>query len=156
MGFALKDRTTNVVNMMKFLMKAKTPYEVLEESKGNYTMHKRFSEIKTKYKKLIDKAILIGKGEKKLLFFQYGGDLSISGDLANELIYTFPDLIIVVAYMKGLRANLSLRGKNCRKHFLKAIEGLEDASGGGHDMAVGGRMNIEDLEKFRENLEKLI
>lgn len=31
----LKDRTTNVVSMLKFLMKVGTPYEVLDESKYN-------------------------------------------------------------------------------------------------------------------------
>jgi len=33
--FGLKDTTTNVVKMMKFLIGAKSPYEVLEETSKN-------------------------------------------------------------------------------------------------------------------------
>ena len=80
-SFALKDRTTNVVNMVKFLMKVETPYGVLEESKNNYTMHQRFKEIGNKYQKLLKKAVETNENSDKILFFQYAGDLSISSYL---------------------------------------------------------------------------
>ncbi len=155
-GFGLKDRTTNVINMMRFLMKVKTPYEVLQENSKNHTMHYRFKQVESKYQKLLKKAISIGKKQDKMLFFQYGGDLSISGDLANELSYFFPDKLIVVAYIKGVKANISMRGKKSRDILLEAIKNLEEVSGGGHEDAVGGQIRFEDLEKFRENLENLI
>ena len=154
LGFGLKDRTTNVISMIKYLIKAKTPYDVLEENSKNREMHYRFNHIFSKYQKLLQKAVLIGGEKGNLLFFKYGGELSISSDLSNELTYLFPDKIIVVVYLKGILANLSLRGKKVRDLFLKSIEGLEDAMGGGHEMAVGGRMKTADLEKFRESLEK--
>ncbi len=155
-SFGLKDRTTDVINMLRFLMKVKTPYEVLEENSKNYSMHRRFKQVSSKYQKLLQKAILVGSKEKKLLFFQYGGDLSISGDLSNELNYIFPDKIIVVAYIKGIKVNISMRGKNVLKLLSKSIEDLEGATGGGHENAVGGQIRVDDLEKFKENLEKLI
>ncbi len=155
-SFALKDRTTNVVKMMKFLMQVKNPYEVLEENAKNRTMHQRYGQINSKYTLLIEKAVK-NLGEKdKLLFFQYGGDLSISSDLANELSYMFPKKIIVTVYVKGVKANISMRGKNAKNIFLEAIKGIDNARGGGHDEAVGGQMKTGDLEKFRENLEELI
>jgi len=155
LGFGLKDRITNVINMIRFLMKAKTPYDVLEESNKNRTMHQRFDHIFPRYQKFLQKAISLGKRKEKILFFQYGGDLSISSDLANELSYKFPDKIIVVVYLKGILANISMRGEKVKEMLSKAIEGFEDATGGGHEKAVGGRMKVEDLDKFRENLEKL-
>jgi len=155
-GAGLKDRTTNVINMLRFLMKVKTPYEVLEETSKNQTMHHRFNEINTHYQKLLKKAIAIGKKSGKLLFFQYSGNMSISGELANELTYLFSGKIVVVAYIKGIQVNLSIRGRKIRKLFLKAIGGIEGATGGGHEDAVGGRVRLEDLEKFRENFEKLV
>jgi len=151
--FGLKDRTSNVVNMIRFLMKAKTPYEVLEETNSNKNMHVRFKQIYRKYQKLLEKA-KEGVDESKFLFFQYAGDLSMSSDLSNELTYLFPNKIIVVIYLTGMKANVSIRGKKIRELVLKAIEGLEDASGGGHEDAVGARMKIEDIEKFRENMKK--
>ncbi|MBA7634036.1 hypothetical protein ES703_41610 [subsurface metagenome] len=120
-SFALKDRTTNVINMLRFLIKIKTPYEVLEKNNKNYTMHDRFSQIDAKYQKLLKKAIALEKASGKILFFQYSGDLSISSDLSNELSYLFPKKIIVVIYIIGLKANISVRGKKIRKATLSEI-----------------------------------
>ena len=155
-SFALKDRVTNVVNMQRFLLNDKTPYDILEENSKNYTMHLRFEQINKKYLRLIEKAVGIEKNSGKILFFQYGGDLSISSDLANELSYRFPKKIIVVVYIAGVKANISIRGKNVRGFILKAIEGLEGATGGGHEDAVGAQVKIEDLEKFRNLLEEKV
>jgi single-stranded DNA-specific DHH superfamily exonuclease len=94
--------------------------------------------------------------ENKLLFFQYAGDLSISADLANELCYLFPKKIIIVVYVSGIKGNISGRGEKVKGIVLKAIEGIEGATGGGHENAVGAQVKIEDLERFRENIEKLI
>ena len=152
-SFALKDRTTNVVGMMKYLLTVKSPYDVLNENSKNYTMHQRFNQIDIRYKKLLKKAEMVDR-KNKILFFQYGGDLSISSDLSNELNYKFPDKIVVVVYVSGVKANISVRGKSVREIILKSIDGLDDATGGGHEDAVGAKIRVEDLEKFRENLEK--
>jgi len=155
-SFALKDRTTNVVNMIKFLMKVKTPYEVLEEKKENYTMHQRFKEINSKYQNLLERAKKISGNSERFLFFQYSGDLSISSDLANELMFLFPEKIIVVVFVSGIKANISARGENAREIILKAIKGFEDATGGGHEKAVGAKIKLEDLEEFKKRLEEFI
>ncbi len=154
-SFGLKDRVTNVVQMLKFLMKVKTPYEILEETKNNYSMHKRFKEIDQKYKKLIEKTKEIDK-KGKLLFFSYGGDMSMSADLANELSYRNPEKFIIVGYVSGVKVNISGRGNDVRGLVLKAIDGLEGARGGGHKNAVGAQVRIEDLEEFKERMEKLV
>lgn len=155
LNFGLKDRVTNVVYMLKFLMKAKTPYEVLEEKKENSAMHKRYGEISQKHKKLMEK-VGVEDFSENLLFFTYGGDMSISADLANELSYKFPELYIIVGYVSGFKVNISGRGKNVRALVLKAIEDLDDSRGGGHENAVGAQVRLNDLEKFKENIQKLI
>lgn len=153
--FSLKDTISNVVKMIKFLIAVKSPYEVLEESGKNHEMHLRYKQINKKYQKLIEKAKSIA-GENRLLFFQYSGDLSISADLSNELSYLFPEKIIVVVYIAGIKGNISVRGKKIRDIIIKSIEGLENATAGGHEDAVGAQVRVGDLEKFRENIEKLI
>jgi single-stranded DNA-specific DHH superfamily exonuclease len=155
-SFALKDRTTNVINMMKFLMKANTPYEVLEDSSLNHTMHYRFEQIDKKYQKLLKKATTIGKKSNRALFFQYGGELSISSDLSNQLIYKFPNKVVIVIYVTGIKANISVRGKNIREKVLNALNGLNGATGGGHEDAVGGQMSVDDIDSFKVKLEKLL
>src|SRR3989344_737470 len=112
LGYGLKDTTSNVVSMLKFLMKVKSPDEILVENSKNYLMHHRYAQLELKYRRLLEKATSLGKNKRtsksghsegKMLFFQYGGDLSISGELANELSYIFPEKIIVVVYVKGAK-----------------------------------------------------
>lgn len=156
MSNGLKDKTSNVILMLKYLMKAKTPYEILDENGKNYLMHKRFKQVDRKYKNLLTRAKKTGldSGKGKVLFFKYSSELSISGELANELSYFFPEKIIVVAHVKGAKVNLSCRGKNVREKFLKIIEGIESANGGGHLDAVGGQIDSRHLEEFKKSFEK--
>jgi single-stranded DNA-specific DHH superfamily exonuclease len=150
MDSGLKDKTSNVILMLKFLMKAKSPYEVLEESRGNFLMHKRFKQVEKRYQKLLKEAIEGHNPRDKILFFQYGGDLSISAELSNELSHKFPDKYVVVMRVKETKVSISGRGKNVREKMLKAIKGIKDASGGGHENAVGAQVKFEDLELFKK------
>ena len=154
LGFSLKDRTSNVIRMLKTLMKTKNPMEILDETKNNFLLY-RFNQVEKRYQKLLSKASGF-YGKSKLLYFQYGGELSLSADISNELSYRFPDKIIAVVYIKGVVANISLRGDGVKKITLKAIEGLEDATGGGHENATGCKVRVEDLPKFKDRVEKMI
>ncbi len=154
-SFGLKDRTTNVINMLRFLMKTNTPYEILSDSSLNKGMHRRFDEIESKYQKLIGKALNYVKENNKVLFFQYSGTLSISADISNYLSYKFPNKTIVVIYVTGIKANISVRGKNIREKVLKAIGGLPMATGGGHEDATGAQVQIADVETFKKRFRDL-
>jgi len=156
LSFGLKDRTTNVVNMMKFLITAKGPHDVLEENKKNQVFYNKYKTLNEKYEHLLNKSVLIGKEKGEVLFFKYGGELSMSSDLSNELSYRFSEKIIVVVYTRGLKANVSMRGENVKDLLSKAIEGFENATGGGHKNAVGAQIRVEDIERFKERLEKLV
>jgi len=156
LGFGLMDRTTNVINMLKFLMKVKSPYDVLEENTKTHSIHKRSNELYEKYKKLIEKAKEEIKDSDKLFFFKYGGDTGMSAEIANRLKYLFPDKVISVMKVKEGRASFSIRGKNIRDKVVKIIEGIEGATGGGHEDAVGAQMKLEDVEKFEKELRKVL
>lgn len=155
LDYSLKDTTTNVVNMMRFMMQAKGPMDVVEENTRTRQILKRYKEINSKYQALIEKARQqVGE---KLIYFQYGGSLSLSANLANQLNYEYPDKIIVVVYINGDIANVSLRGgKDTRELTLKAIEGIEGASGGGHKNATGAKMSVSELPKFKKKVEGLV
>ena len=73
----------------------------------------------------------------------------------QNISYIFPEKVIVVVYITGMKANISVRGKKIRSIVLEAIKEIEGATGGGHENAVGCRMKIEDLGRFRESIEKL-
>ena len=155
LGYGLMDKTTNVINMIRLLVKAKNPYDVLNEDGKNFFMHKRFQEIKNKADNYIQEASSKIE-DSRLLFFKYGGDMSISADISNELNYLFPDKFVVIAYVSGIKANISARGKGIKKIILKAIGGLDGATGGGHEDAVGAMVKVDDLEKFKSNLENIL
>ncbi|MEM2932698.1 MAG: DHHA1 domain-containing protein [Candidatus Pacearchaeota archaeon] len=154
LNFGLKDTTTNILKLTKFLTEINSPQAILEESNKNKTMHKKFKQIYKRYQNLLEKAKKFAKQD--LLWFQYGGSLSISAELSNALIYLYPEKLVVVAYIKDEKARISVRSStNIREIVLKALEGLEGASGGGHEMALGANVRVEDLPSFRERLEKL-
>ncbi len=155
LDFSLKDSLTNVVNMTKFMINTKSPLDILEENAKTKQILKRYNEINLKYQQLMEKARELA--EKKFIYFQYGGSLSLSANIANQLIYEFPDKVVIVAFINGDIANISLRGKgNIRKLTLEAIKDIESATGGGHESATGAKMSISDLPKFKENMEKLL
>lgn len=154
LGFALKDRVSNVISMIKLLISAKNPYEILEENNKNKAIHRRFQEIDKKYSKLFDKAKKMAFGN--LVIFKYAGETSMSSDISNGLKYLFPDKTIFAIYTKGTKANISGRGKNVRDLVLKAIEGLESATGGGHENAVGAQVRREDLGEFEKRIRNLV
>lgn len=154
--FALKDRTTNVINMIRFLISVKTPYDVLEESGKNKKMHERFKDLEKKYRYLLEKALSEKDLKNEAFFFKYGGEISISSDLSNELAYLFPEKMILVIYEKEAKATMAVRGKNVRDVALKAISELEGATGGGHENAVGIRINSKDFNSFKNNFLKIL
>jgi single-stranded DNA-specific DHH superfamily exonuclease len=155
LGFGLKDKISNVISMVKFLISCKGPRDFLEENNKNKAIYKRFQEIDKKYQKILLKAKKEGLSGN-LLFFKYSGDTSMSSDIANGLKYLFPNKFVIVLYEKGAKANVSGRGKNVKDVILKAISELENSTGGGHDNAVGAQIRKEDIEKFEENVRALV
>ncbi|MEM1535462.1 MAG: DHHA1 domain-containing protein [Candidatus Pacearchaeota archaeon] len=156
LNFALKDTTTNIIKLVKFLSSINTPSQILEESKKNRQMHKRARQIFKHYEKLLAKAKKLIKPSQDFVWFQYGGSLSISAELSNALLYAWPNKLIVVAYIKDERARISIRSNvKVRDIVLKALEGLEGASGGGHESALGANVRVEDLPAFKEKLARL-
>jgi len=152
LGFGLKDSISHTVQLQNFLINCNGPDEIFVETHTNSHFRKRYTEIKKRYETLLKKAR--EKVEGNILFFEYGGDLSISADLANELCYLYPDKYICVSYIKGAIVNISLRGRNVKKVLNNILGKLENASGGGHEDAVGARIMFKDLERFRDEMEK--
>lgn len=154
LDFSLKDKTTNVINMLKFMIQVKSPYDILEENPKTKQILRRYNEINKKYQILLEKARKCIR--KKLIFFKYSGDLSLSSNISNQLKYENPEKIIIVVYIKDDVANISLRGKNVRELTLNAIKDISEATGGGHQDATGAKMYVSNLPKFKEKIEELM
>ncbi len=153
-NYGLKDSISHVVQLQNFLISCKSPADVFLEMETNKAFRAKYNEIRKKQEELIKEAK--ESESEKIIYLIYGGDMSISADLANKLSYLYPDKYILVAYKKGIITNISMRGKNVRLILEKILKKLENATGGGHKNAVGARIRTEDLEKFKEGLEQEI
>ncbi len=153
-SFGLKNSASNVISLQNVLINCNAPEEVFAELESNKDFRDHIREMRKKYEALIEKAR--ENINNKLIFFEYGGDLSISAELANELSYYYPKKYIAIAYSKNTIINISLRGKNVRKILEKIINELENASGGGHKNAVGARIKAQDIERFKQKLAESI
>lgn len=151
LSFGLRDTTTNVVSMIRLLINANSPYDLLEENSKTKGLFKRFEDINEKYQKILKKAEEEIDGD--ILFFNYAGDLSISQYIAQELSYKYPHKAIAVVYTKGNISNLSLRWeKDIRTATINAVKDIEGASGGGHEHATGARVPADKILFFKERL----
>jgi single-stranded DNA-specific DHH superfamily exonuclease len=152
LNFGLKDSTTHIVQMQNYLIGCNGPQDVFLEVNANRSFRMKFEEIKKKYDELVERARESVQG--KTIFFEYAGDLSISSLIANEVSYYNPGKYVVIAYKKEGVANLSIRGKKVREILNSVLREFEGATGGGHEDAVGARIKIDDLARFKEVFER--
>jgi len=157
LAFGLFDSTSNVVHMIKFLMKAKGPYDILEENKSTKSFLRAYAIINKKVEDVVVKAEEQIDGQKKLLYFTYGGEMSVSQPVSDKLNYLHPELVIVLGFIKGGSAKFSLRGPvDVRTAMLNAIKDIEGAGGGGHKNSCGAQMTAENAPEFKEKFLKEI
>lgn len=156
LNFGLMDTTTNVIQMIKFLIKAKNIHDIKEENPKTKQLHKRYNELNSFLQKQIQKAEAQKNPEKKFLLFEYSGEISMSSEIANSIYFKNKKKFVVVAYKRPEKINLSIRGKNAKKILLKAIKNIKGASGGGHEEACGAMLPPDKLDEFEKNVEKLL
>ncbi len=155
LNFGLKDSTTNVVRLMKLMMKANSIYDIFEENSRTRHLHKKAKFLNSIYNKLMDKAECQIDEKADLLFFVYGGEVSMSSEVSNGLLFNHPKKLIIVAYKRPDKINLSVRGEKAREVLVDVLEGIEGASGGGHEKACGAVIPSEYWEKFKEKFKAI-
>lgn len=148
LNFGLKDNAGNVERLQQYLLRCQSPADVSAETKENEHFRIRAATLQRRYGELLEKASSTREG--KAIFFTYGGATSMSADLANALIYRYPQCKVAVVYVKGAVANVSMRGKGVRRILERLLKRFEHASGGGHEEAVGARIQSKDVERFHK------
>ena len=157
-NFILKGSTKDVLNSVKVLTRIKSPNEILlqETSQGKF-IYSRFEKINNDYDKMLKKALKKVKDDDKFIVFTYPDTkMSFTGELSNELLYRYPEKIIIIAREKNGEMRMSLRsGKNTIISTIleKALLGIE-GYGGGHEHACGACVKKEQFGMFVENLRK--
>jgi len=154
-NFGLMDTTTNVLNLIKYLFKAKGPYDLLEENSYTKQFHKRYSQLNDFYNKQVEKAQGQIKQNSNLLFFSYSGNTSMSSEISNKLFFLYPEKLTVVAFKRPEKVNISIRGTKALEVTKKAIEDIPGATGGGHIEATGAMVPLDEFDKFKRRVEEL-
>lgn len=157
-SFVLKGKTSDALKYIKVLTRIKTPYEILnkETSQGNY-LYKRYKEMDEGYQELLNDALKNKPDNGFVIHIYKDNKMSYTSEVSNELLYRFPDKVIIVGREHNGEVKMSIRSKKKKipKALCYALKGLQ-GYGGGHENACGaniikGQFN-EFLEKLRENL----
>jgi single-stranded DNA-specific DHH superfamily exonuclease len=155
LNFGLMNSITNVVKMIKFLTTTKTPYDLLEENNKTKEFHKRYNDLNNELNKLIQKAKKTNQPNNDIIYFSYAGATSMSAIVANRLYFQNPEKLIIVAYKRPEKLNLSIRGKKSLEFTKKILEKIEGATGGGHEEATGAMIPTTQTEEFEKLIKEL-
>lgn len=155
-SFCLKGKTQEVMKNIKILTRIKTPYEILnQETAAGKFIYKRFEKLNKIYDDMLKDAVKAATKDNLLVFTYDDNKMSFTGDIANELLYKFPDKVILVGRKKDDDVRMSIRSKKTILPPLlnKALVGLE-GYGGGHEYACGANVKQHQFKEFVERMKK--
>lgn len=155
-SFNLKGSVTDVAQSVKILTRIDDLYEILEQrSPKGKLLWKKYLEVNAEYEKMLSSA-LKHDSDDKLFVYTYSDDkLSLTKDLANEVLFKLKKVVIVGREKSG-EMRCSLRapaGVKLAKAMERALIGIE-GYGGGHEQACGAGIKKEDFKLFLDNLKK--
>lgn len=156
-SFILKGTTHEAMQCVKILTRIDAPEEVLEQTtdRGRF-IYRRFEKINKEYEELLREAATKVTHNPFLVFVYPASKMSFTGDLSNELLYRFPDKIIIVGREKSGEVKCSLRA-NSKVDILsmvnKALLGVK-GYGGGHEQACGAVVDVNDFDRFLNSLRE--
>jgi hypothetical protein len=158
-SFALKGPSSNVSKCIRALCKINSPYEILRQETGpGKFVFRQFERINNEYERLKKDAIASVDPKDSIAVFLYRDDrLSLTKDLANEMIALYPDKIIVLGRERDDEYRCSLRSGpsvDLSRLLEKAFKGVQ-GRGGGHEHACGAVIKKVDFSKFLNNLREL-
>ena len=154
-SFVLKGNTKDAEKCFKVLTRIESPNEILKEetTRGKF-IHKRYEKINEEYDGLLKEALNNKAEDTMFLFIYQENKMGFSGELANELLYRYPDKLIVIGREKGDEIRMSIRSPKLLPAALsKSLEGIE-GYGGGHEYACGAAVKKKDFKRFIDNLKR--
>lgn len=154
----LKGQTSEVNRSLSILSKIESPMELLEKStpRANY-LYKKVKNLKEEYESTLNYC-LKQKPQGKLFLVEYPKTkTSFLSEISNELIYKKPDKIVIVARESQDMMKMSIRSRTIKisDKVALAVEGL-GGHGGGHDLACGGAVPVDNFPEFLERFKSLI
>lgn len=153
-SFNLKGSTSSIKDSVSAFLKIKHPYELLDNTSLAATyLIRKFNKINKIYQKHLSEAK--NHAEENVLVYIYDElNHSFSKELSNNLMYLFPKHTIVVGRKHNGLVKMSLRSnKNMSEIVRKSLVGI-NGDGGGHIHACGAHVDINDFERFINNIKE--
>lgn len=155
-NFCMKGRIKDVHKTFKVLTRINSPYELLngESEQAKYVL-KRYEKFAESYDRLLKDGEKCFNPDDKILAYTYpGNEISLSGEISNELLFRHPEKIIIVARHHDNKMKTSFRSaKELKVKYIldKAIVGINGRFGG-HEYACGGLIEDTDWDALLENI----
>ncbi len=156
--FCLKGRTSEMKKCVNTLLKIEHPAEILDQTtpRGKF-VYKYYHKVDNLYQNLLNQAKK-GVTRSKLLLFTYPSSrISLTAILANELLYLYPEKIIIIARQKNDKMIMSLRSANHPiLSVLKLVLEQVNGYGGGHKFACGATVDKDQFPEFIKKIKEAI
>ncbi len=153
-SFILMGKTSDANKRVKLMEKIESPYEILnQETEAGRKIYKAYEKVNGTYQELMknaEKSI----GKDRMFAFSYSSGLSITKDIANEMLYKHPDKIIIIGREHGDEVKMSLRASTQILPALKKTFEKIAGFGGGHEHACGAVVKKKDYDDFIMELKK--
>lgn len=123
-------------------------------------LENRAAEVEREVESVVQRFEKEAKEINGRLIFEFEPRFGIGQITSNTVSVRYPNkTIITLRPIDEKRVAISMRrqdsGEDMEKLMKSALQGLEDAGGGGHIPAAGGHFLRKDLEKFKERLKQL-
>ena len=152
-SFLLKGNTSDVNKSIKILTRIEDEKELLTHTTSRAKLlWKRYKGMDKEYTELLNS---INTDDPEIILFTYKETrISFTSDISNELLYLYPERLIIIAREKGGEMKISLRTTvlDLPKILKKALVGI-DGYGGGHTHACGGCVKKDQFDEFIENIK---
>ena len=157
-SFILKGKTSDAKKYIKVLTRIKGPYEILNEEtpQGRFVFSK-YKKINDLYEQLLKDALKKKPDNGFFIFIYHDDMMSFTSELSNEMMYKFPDKVVIVGREKSGEIKMSIRTEHklIPEALERALQGL-DGYGGGHEHACGANVNKEDFDEFVKRLREYL
>ncbi len=157
-SFFTKGKISDVKKNISLIEKIKEPYEILNgTSETGKKLLKNIEKIRKEFNTLLKKASTKVTKDNLLVFTYDNKKYSFTSDLSNYLVYKYPNKFIIVARERGGEMKMSLRsGKYKVRDILEKVLKEVKGYGGGHEMACGSNVPVDEFGKFVDLIKKSI
>ncbi len=153
-SFMLMGKTSEAGKRMEMLAKIEDPYDILKKkTDAGKKIFNAYEKVNETYQGLIEQAESRAS-EGKLIQFTYSSNLSITKDIANEMLFRHPKKIIIIGRKHNDEVKMSLRATIPILPALKKTFEKVAGFGGGHEHACGAVVKEKDYDDFISEFRK--